>query len=314
MARPTKRSLDYFPFDVDFFDDEKLVAISGEYGIKGEITTVKLLCAIYRNGYFIQWNELLKYKLVKSLPGVSADLLESVVKRLVQWGFFDKNLFDTSQVLTSRGIQRRYFEASRRRKNDDDYPYLLVSVYNNPVSAYNNSINVCQKPIKERKEEKKIAIKEKTPPPDILEKALKECYAVLAGNSQWLETLVINTRSSGRKDFDMEQLRSLLALFFQKLQNEGVVTKSVSDAMSHFARWLRIELGQRRTLANEQKRRNETCKREEIERLRQVPAQIEARRCKPPEGYTALTWYHELKRRAAAGDKEAAELLKNKQP
>ena len=54
MARPNKTGLDYFPFDIDFFDDEKIMAISGEFGIKGEITTVKLLCAIYRNGYFIE--------------------------------------------------------------------------------------------------------------------------------------------------------------------------------------------------------------------------------------------------------------------
>lgn len=42
MARPNKMGLDYFPFDVDFFNDEKIVAISGEFGIKGEIVVIKL--------------------------------------------------------------------------------------------------------------------------------------------------------------------------------------------------------------------------------------------------------------------------------
>lgn len=41
MARPNKTGLDYFPLDIDFFDDEKIVAISGEFGIKGEIVAIK---------------------------------------------------------------------------------------------------------------------------------------------------------------------------------------------------------------------------------------------------------------------------------
>ena len=107
MARPNKTGLDYFPFDIDFFDDEKIMAISGEFGIKGEITTVKLLCAIYRNGYFIEWNDLFKFKLLKNLPGISPELLDSIVSRLVRWGFFNKDLFDSTGVLTSKGIQKR---------------------------------------------------------------------------------------------------------------------------------------------------------------------------------------------------------------
>lgn len=128
MARPNKMGLDYFPFDVDFFNDEKIVAISGEFGIKGEIVVIKLLCAIYRNGYFILWNDLLKFKLLRDLPGVSSELLDSIMNRLVLWGFFDKDLFDSMGVLTSTGIQKRYFKISKRRKSVDDFRYLLIKV------------------------------------------------------------------------------------------------------------------------------------------------------------------------------------------
>lgn len=119
MARPVKQGLDYFPFDVDFFSDEKLYAISGEFGIKGEITTIKLLCAVYRNGYYAEWNEMLKFKLIKELPGVSVDLLDQIIRRLVKWNFFDKNLFDSASILTSKGIQQRYqnISAKMHRKN-----------------------------------------------------------------------------------------------------------------------------------------------------------------------------------------------------
>lgn len=133
MARPHKLGLDYFPFDVDFFADEKIAAISGEFGIKGEITAIKLLCAIYRNGYFILWSEPMKYKLLRDLPGVSSELFDQIVNRLVKWGFFDETLFNTVKVLTSRGIQKRYFSIVRRRGNLQKKDYILVSDDNNIV-------------------------------------------------------------------------------------------------------------------------------------------------------------------------------------
>lgn len=162
MARPNKIGLDYFPLDVDIFDDEKMVAISGEFGLKGEITVIKLLCTIYRNGYFILWNDLLKFKLLRNLPGVSLELLESIVNRLVLWGFFDKALFDSVEVLTSRGIQTRYFAATSRRKTGDDLPYLLISVDSNRVNVDNNPVNVNINAINKRKE-KENKIKKETP-------------------------------------------------------------------------------------------------------------------------------------------------------
>ena len=165
MARPNKIGLDYFPLDVDIFEDEKVSAISGEFGIKGEITVIRLLCAIYRNGYYILWNDLLKFKLLRSMPGISSELIESIVNRLVLWGFFDKTLFDSVKVLTSRGIQKRYFEASRRRKTEGELPYLLVNVCNNAVNVYNNTssdnINASKNPTKESKVKESKENKEK---------------------------------------------------------------------------------------------------------------------------------------------------------
>lgn len=143
MARPKKSGLDYFPFDIDFFYDEKVVCVAGEFGLKGEICLIHLLCAVYRNGYFVEWTKPLRYKLLKELPGVSGGLLQQIIEGLVRWGFFDKDLFNSAQILTSRGIQQRYFEATRRRLNPNEpFPYLLVNVDRNRVNVDKNSINV----------------------------------------------------------------------------------------------------------------------------------------------------------------------------
>lgn len=151
MARPRKTGLDYFPFDVDFFEDEKLVAIAGEFGIKGEIAAIKLLCAVYRNGYFIEWTEMLRLKILRQMPGVSAELFDQILNRLVKWGFFDASLFDSVKVLTSAGIQRRYFEVTKRCSRDSEMPHLLVNVTKTRVNVAKTQVNVTETPqIKEK--------------------------------------------------------------------------------------------------------------------------------------------------------------------
>ena len=144
MARPVKEGLDYFPLYVDIFEDEKIEAISGEFGIKGEIIVVKLLCAIYKKGYFILWSDLIIAQMLKRLPGISKDLLNNVVERLVLWEFFDKDLFHSAGILTSEQIQENFFEATKRRKSPKPTLYVLDKFLENDNSIKNdvNGVNV----------------------------------------------------------------------------------------------------------------------------------------------------------------------------
>lgn len=124
MARPIKEGLDYFPLDVDFHSDEKIEIITGEFGVKGEAIAIRLLCAIYRQGYYIKWSEALKYKLAKQ-TGLSANLIQEVLTRLVKWDFFNEALFNSSDVLTSRGIQKRYKQITKKRKAEAGNYWIL---------------------------------------------------------------------------------------------------------------------------------------------------------------------------------------------
>lgn len=141
MARPTKSGLDYFPLDVDIFENEKIEAIAGEFGIKGELAVIKLLCAVYKKGYFVVWNDLTRATLLKRLPGVSKELLEQIVIRLVTWGFFDETLFNSAKVLTSENIQARYLEATKRRKPTKPLKYLINADNNSQAKGVNDNIN-----------------------------------------------------------------------------------------------------------------------------------------------------------------------------
>ena len=58
MARPIKDGVDYFPLDTDFFQDDKVRLIKGEFGAKGIVILLAILCEIYRGtGYYKVWGE-----------------------------------------------------------------------------------------------------------------------------------------------------------------------------------------------------------------------------------------------------------------
>ena len=123
-----KKGLNFFPLDVDFFDDEKVQFVSARFGIKGEVCAIRLLTRIYRNGYFIKWDEDSAY-LFSKVAGkeFSPCLANEIVHELVKRGFFNKSLFDSFGILTSRGIQDRFLKACIRRKDVEvDARYLLV--------------------------------------------------------------------------------------------------------------------------------------------------------------------------------------------
>jgi hypothetical protein len=129
MARTNKIGIDYFPLNVDFFQDDKIQLIEAEFGVKGGYIAIRLLCKIYREGYFYRWgaDECLLFAKNISTEGISKGIVEEVVKGLVKRGFFNEAVFDTFGILTSAGIQRRYFEATKRYKIVEAIgEYLLV--------------------------------------------------------------------------------------------------------------------------------------------------------------------------------------------
>lgn len=138
MARPNKSRLDYFPLDVDIFENKKVALISAEFGYKGEVIFLRILCAIYRNGYYLEWNDFQKMNLLSRLPRISVFLLERVVEKLMILGLFEKSMFDTYKIITSKNIQEVYFSATSRRKMiHKELPYLLLNI-DNKINAINN--------------------------------------------------------------------------------------------------------------------------------------------------------------------------------
>lgn len=117
MARPQKDSVDYFPFDANFFWDEKIRLIKSEFGAKGILVYTFILCEIYRsNGYYLDWNDD-TCLLVSEYLGIRRDtaFVHDTVNQCVNRSLFSKDVFNTFGVLTSTGIQRRYVRAVEKR-------------------------------------------------------------------------------------------------------------------------------------------------------------------------------------------------------
>ena len=169
MARPNKIGLDYFPFDVGYFEDDKIQLIEAEFGVKGGYIAVRLLCKIYREGYFYQWggDECLLFTKNAGAEFVP-NTVDEVVKGLVRRCFFDKGCFDRFGILTSKGIQKRYFEATQRYKLVDVFEeYLLIDVSNFKnvnIISINVDINSINADINKQKKGKEKKVNNTIPP------------------------------------------------------------------------------------------------------------------------------------------------------
>ena len=141
MPRPIKNGVDYFPLDVHL--DEKFELIEAEFGLTGFAVVVKLLQRIYgQDGYYCEWNDEVALLFGKRI-GLGGSAVSEIVSASIRRGLFDQTLYDRYQILTSAGIQKRYFEAVARRKVVNvEAAYLLVEVTQAPENVHINRVNV----------------------------------------------------------------------------------------------------------------------------------------------------------------------------
>lgn len=126
MTRPIKQGLDYFPLDVNC--DDTLKMIEAKLGLTSFAVIVRLWQIIYDNGYFIKWTER-ELLLYKNRINADINLINDVINESIKWGLFDEGIYKKFNVLTSRGIQKRFVEAIKRRKEITvELAYWLIEV------------------------------------------------------------------------------------------------------------------------------------------------------------------------------------------
>ena len=137
MGRRVKKGLDYFPLDVDFFQDIKIRKLIRCQGGKALTVYIALLCNIYKEeGYYIRWDNDLPF-IISEQTGYEDGYVHEVLRNCVALGLFDKALFESEKIYTSRSIQERYREicgSSKRRSGIEEYCLLSEDGEENEAS------------------------------------------------------------------------------------------------------------------------------------------------------------------------------------
>ena len=240
--------IEFYPFNVDFFDDDKIALIEGEFGMKGSVIAIRLLCKIYREGYYYKWGDdecLIFAK--KTGADIVPNTIREVVNGLLRRSFFDKGVFEQFGILTSRGIQQRYFDAVRRRQKVEAIKeYLLIDVSKFPnvilrsLNAPETTAPATPKP-KVSKPSFGVApitvqplLRPIPPSYDSIDKEIEE----LQKNEIWMENVAMRFHLSS-----LEEVAKRLSEFAIDCRSRGTLRHdTLQDAQRHFNDWLRIQI------------------------------------------------------------------------
>lgn len=127
MAGKPKQGLDYAGWATNIFDgDTKIDRLLDAQGWIGFSVYFYLCQMAYKfDGYFYRWSYADSASTARRMGGgVKSGTVEETVRYCLQIGLFDQRLFDEWNILTSRGIQRRFFAVikdKRRRAVITDY-------------------------------------------------------------------------------------------------------------------------------------------------------------------------------------------------
>lgn len=164
----------YFPLDTHL--DDKFELIEAEFGLTGFSVIVKLYQKIYGGfGYYCEWTKDVALLFGKRL-GLGGNAVSEIVDAAIRRGIFDADKYEIYQILTSAGIQNRYFEAVSRRKSvgvkkqyllvklGEKYKNVYISEKNADISSKNADIlgqsKEEERRVKESIEEEKAALLE----------------------------------------------------------------------------------------------------------------------------------------------------------
>lgn len=280
MGRNKKNGLDYFPFDIDLFQDIRIRKLIKYQSGKAVTVYALLLCIIYKDGYYMRWDKELPFIISEQTGFEEAYILE-VINSCLKLGLFHNELYVSDGILTSKGIQERYKKiCDLCRRNSEISEFSLISseeiIFSSEEKPINSAKSTQSKSkVKKKKELLSSESNKKNEPkgspltpshpgfnPDLVEKPLDECKNELINNVLWVEKICSHQYISPI------QFQSYLDEFFKDLDCRDVDMKSPKDARDHFTNWLKIQL---RIKANEKNRANtQQCNRDPNEFLRNI--------------------------------------------
>ena len=131
MARIKKRGLDYFPLGVDFLNNRIMTRMMMQGGDATVGVLLNTLIYIHdEEGYFVKADRLFYEDVMCDLflKERGVERVKHIIDMALDYGFFDKGMFEQYGILTSADIQAQYLYCTQRRVESVILPqYKLVS-------------------------------------------------------------------------------------------------------------------------------------------------------------------------------------------
>jgi hypothetical protein len=128
MANPSL-GLDYFSMDVNFLKDAKIIKLLHEYGPLGLSCYLCILINVYAQGYYAEYsiNDLARL-LINEIGGKyisGKDKLQEIILYMARIELIYSELL-SQNIITSKGIQKRFLLATKKRKSQKYTKYWLL--------------------------------------------------------------------------------------------------------------------------------------------------------------------------------------------
>lgn len=244
---PNKKGLDYFPKTIDFYEDDRIFDLLDRYGPLGVTVYDCILCIVYKHGYYAEIPLDKLSKLITKMIGNKWVKNQKVVVQVVHFcseiGLIDDGLM-TENIITSVGIQRRFYEIAVKRmkrqlysdkywllKNEENEEPLLNAPKNgitseeNRISSEENQLTSEESPIENKKKIKDIYMAPPETPFDDpeLEKAFQ---------------LYVTTQKQNGRNLSMDQIhllrKELLDLSTKPAERLAIVNKAIVSGWKSF--------------------------------------------------------------------------------
>jgi hypothetical protein len=146
--------LDFFNVDVNIFSDAKIIKLIHRYGPLGLMSYVLVLTHVFMKGYYLEASPSdLAYILLNGIGGKyinGKNKLQEIILYLAYIDLIDKDMLNQN-IITSKGIQKRFLVATRSRKQQDLSKHWLLDEQEAPSEIIKEVIKEQKKKPKRQK-------------------------------------------------------------------------------------------------------------------------------------------------------------------
>lgn len=140
MPKPFGEGLEYFQVDVDIHDHWKMELLRDKFKDAGVSFWLFTHCRLFNNSYYVELSDHFVDKFCNDVLEKPIEEFMAMLEFSVDHKIFYKPYYEEFGILTSRGIQARYLEISKRWarvKMIHDYVVPKVNIFNYELTFYN---------------------------------------------------------------------------------------------------------------------------------------------------------------------------------